>query len=69
MSVCTNCNARLSCGCQKRVASNGVSCCSNCSANYEAGLKKPVVTTKLINKPTTPTGVKIAYKGPGRQNK
>jgi hypothetical protein len=29
----------MSCGCQKRVATNGVSTCSSCLAKYEAKLK------------------------------
>jgi hypothetical protein len=37
---CLNCNAKLSCGCQKRVASNGKSVCSTCLNSYEAALKK-----------------------------
>lgn len=41
---CPNCNAPLSCGCQKRVASNGAQVCSSCVAAYERKLadsKKP----------------------------
>ena len=40
---CTNCQTKMSCGCQKRVATNGVSTCSSCLAKYEAKLK--------VNKP------------------
>ena len=40
MSTCSNCKTRLSCGCQKRTASNGTSVCSKCKAAYEAKLKK-----------------------------
>lgn len=36
---CSNCNARMSCGCQKRRASDGTSCCSTCLAFYEKKLK------------------------------
>lgn len=36
---CTNCQTKMSCGCQKRVATNGVSTCSSCLAKYEAKLK------------------------------
>ena len=39
MSACSNCKTRLSCGCQRRTASNGQQVCSNCIANYEAKLK------------------------------
>jgi hypothetical protein len=38
MATCSNCKARLSCGCQKRTASNGTSVCSNCLSSYEASL-------------------------------
>lgn len=38
--TCSNCKATMTCGCQKRVASNGVSVCSNCQASYEASLGK-----------------------------
>lgn len=38
MSACSNCNGRISCGCQRRVASNGVQCCSSCIKAYEQGL-------------------------------
>lgn len=37
--TCKNCKANLSCGCQKRVASNGMHLCSNCLFAYEASLK------------------------------
>ena len=43
MSVCGNCKAKLSCGCQKRKASDGQQVCANCLAKYEAKLK--------VNKP------------------
>jgi len=39
MSACLNCNKKLSCGCQKRTASDGKSVCSNCLPNYERNLK------------------------------
>ena len=39
MSQCTNCKRTLSCGCQKKVASDGTSVCSNCIAQYEANLQ------------------------------
>jgi hypothetical protein len=39
MSACLNCNRKLSCGCQKRTASDGKSVCSNCLSNYERNLK------------------------------
>lgn len=41
MSVCSNCKAKLSCGCQKRKASDGQQVCASCLAKYEAKLKGP----------------------------
>lgn len=35
---CSNCNAALSCGCQKRTASDGAQVCSSCIDAYEAKL-------------------------------
>lgn len=52
-TTCLNCKARLSCGCQKRKASNGTLVCSNCITKYEAGLKqllKPQISKSDINK-------------------
>ena len=39
MSQCSNCNKTLTCGCQKRNASNGVQVCSNCLSSYESQIK------------------------------
>lgn len=39
MSTCTNCNTKMSCGCQKRTASNGAAVCSTCISQYEASLR------------------------------
>jgi hypothetical protein len=36
--MCDNCKTHLSCGCQKRIASDGASCCENCIVTYEANL-------------------------------
>tara|TARA_R100001509_G_scaffold158669_1_gene124152 strand:+ start:987 stop:1124 length:138 start_codon:yes stop_codon:yes gene_type:complete len=36
---CMNCGKRLSCGCQKRTASDGKQVCSTCASSYEAKLK------------------------------
>ncbi len=38
-SKCTHCGKQLSCGCQKRTASNGKSVCTSCITAYEAKLK------------------------------
>jgi hypothetical protein len=39
MSACLNCGTKLSCGCQKRVASDKKSVCATCITNYEIALK------------------------------
>jgi hypothetical protein len=40
MATCSNCKKTLSCGCQKRKASDGKSVCSNCLTSYEATLQQ-----------------------------
>jgi len=42
---CPNCNNTLSCGCQKRVASNGAQVCTSCIASYEVKIHKPKADT------------------------
>lgn len=52
---CPNCGALLTCGCQRKLASDGTQCCSSCVKDYEskqrakkaAKLKaeEPIVTT------------------------
>jgi hypothetical protein len=63
MSACQNCGVALSCGCQKRVASDGKSVCGSCIAKYE----KAIATTITVSKPptgTAPTNVNVFYKAP-----
>jgi len=36
---CPNCNTKLSCGCQKKTASDGKAVCSSCVTAYENKLK------------------------------
>lgn len=43
MAKCLNCGTKLSCGCQKKVASDGKQVCASCIAKYESSIKK---TTK-----------------------
>jgi hypothetical protein len=43
MKICNNCGAQLSCGCQRRDASDGKSCCDQCINTYETALKPPPV--------------------------
>ncbi len=38
MKTCSNCGSAITCGCQERVASNGVKVCANCYVNYEQQL-------------------------------
>lgn len=47
MATCLNCRKNLSCGCQKRTASDGKSVCSTCITSYEVRAKKiKNITTK-----------------------
>tara|TARA_B100000902_G_C26410396_1_gene482024 strand:- start:209 stop:364 length:156 start_codon:yes stop_codon:yes gene_type:complete len=39
-SKCKHCGKRLSCGCQRRKASDGTQVCSSCVASYETKLKQ-----------------------------
>jgi len=36
--TCVNCKSQLSCGCQKRTASDGKIVCSNCVATYNRSI-------------------------------
>lgn len=47
---CQNCGSKLSCGCQKRVASDGKEVCSTCATNYEILLKQKAEAESLITK-------------------
>lgn len=49
MATCPNCKKGLSCGCQRRTASNGAVVCSSCLGAYEKTLKP-----EPAPKPTTP---------------
>ena len=48
MATCANCKTKMSCGCQKRTASDGKAVCSKCVTSYEAGLKQ----TKTVATPS-----------------
>ncbi len=39
-SVCPNCSSKITCGCQRRTASDGKSVCSNCVTLYEKKLQE-----------------------------
>jgi hypothetical protein len=47
MAICDNCGTHLSCGCQRRNASDGKSCCNDCVAAYEAKLQAAVPQPKV----------------------
>lgn len=55
MSACLNCGTKLSCGCQKRTASDGKSVCGTCLAGYEASLKngQPYIQKPPIQNPVS----------------
>ena len=55
MSACLNCGTKLSCGCQKRTASDGKSVCGTCLTGYEAALKsgQPYVAKPPIKNPVS----------------
>lgn len=61
MIKCQNCQASLSCGCQKRTASNGKSVCANCIVAYENSLK---LLQKKNQIPEAPKNVSILYNKP-----
>ena len=61
MSVCSNCNKKLSCGCQRRTASNGKAVCSGCVSAYEKSLK-PVAPVTPTQKPELNAWGKDRYK-------
>lgn len=61
MSVCPNCNKKLSCGCQRRTASNKVAVCSGCLGSYEKSLK-PASATNTTEKPELTAWGKDRYK-------
>ena len=60
MSTCPKCSKKLSCGCQRRKASDGKAVCSGCLHQYEKSLKPE--PTKTINKPNLNTWGKDRYK-------
>jgi hypothetical protein len=71
---CSNCKAKLGCGCHKRVASNGAQVCNSCIIAYESGLIGKVTPVQSVTPPrpihtnTAPTLVTAAY-NPGTLRK
>ena len=44
--TCTNCGATLSCGCQRKIASDNTVCCDQCIKTYEEKIQS---TSSLAN--------------------
>ncbi len=55
MAKCGNCGAAMSCGCQKRTASNGKTACSACINALETSLKssKVIMPKTEVTQPKT----------------
>lgn len=43
MEVCRNCNAQITCNCQKRTATDGTAVCTVCAESYEVTLAQKKV--------------------------
>lgn len=50
MSTCPNCGKSLSCGCQKKKASDGKVVCANCISKYELSKKTNQSGPTIIRK-------------------
>lgn len=68
---CPNCNAKLSCGCQRRTASDGKAVCSACLVAYENKIKPHKQPQRFVPPkqeftldPTAPTDIRVTYKPP-----
>jgi hypothetical protein len=44
MRQCSNCGTQITCGCQDRIASNGIRVCANCISLYEQQLINQIKT-------------------------
>jgi len=44
MLQCSNCGAQLTCGCQKKIATDGRSVCANCVNAYNAKIHQQNLT-------------------------
>lgn len=62
MSACLNCGAKITCGCQKRKASDGKEVCANCLSTYENKIKNPLKPATN----NTQSNVNVFYKGPNK---
>lgn len=50
MAACPNCGKVLSCGCQKKKASDGKVVCANCINKYELSKKTNQIQPNIIRK-------------------
>jgi hypothetical protein len=46
---CQNCNSQITCGCQVRIATDGIKVCTNCITNYETKLAEIKNANNFIN--------------------
>lgn len=53
MATCPNCKKALSCGCQKRTASDGKQVCSNCIKTYQPDATSTVTKKTVVTNPMT----------------
>lgn len=61
-AICPTCNSKLSCGCQKRTASNGAQVCTLCITKYEAELAAK--KNQQANNNNAPSNVQATYQPP-----
>lgn len=54
MQNCSNCNAQITCGCQRRTATDGKAVCTSCITAYEAKLSE-LNSASLNNQDNTQT--------------
>ena len=66
MSTCPNCGAKITCGCQRRTATNGAAACTSCLGALNAKIKAASAPKKFTPPapPTAPTNVTVTYKPP-----
>jgi hypothetical protein len=49
MQKCLNCDSQITCGCQRRHATNGKLVCTKCLADYEKTLQELKQTTSSLD--------------------
>lgn len=47
---CSNCNRKLTCGCQKKTASDGTACCNSCVGAINTKAKVTVTVSPTTTK-------------------